>query len=113
MYSVWTAKPQNDAEQSTAGADRQDFDLAVFFLRNVGRLLSVVIYASAYGARQCDELANFGYSREPRPQQTGPDTGPWLAFTAVYGHGYRLEQIHLPATSQVRAANMGISTPVT
>ena len=91
----------------------KDFDLAVFFLRNVGRLLSrghirerVWSTSHAVSSRTLDTHV----SRVRNKLGLTPDHG-WR-LTAVYGHGYRLEQITLPAAPQVRAANMGVSTPV-
>jgi two-component system, OmpR family, response regulator RegX3 len=91
----------------------KDFDLAVFFLRNIGRLLSrghirerVWSTSQAVSSRTLDTHV----SRIRNKLGLTPEHG-WR-LTAVYGHGYRLEQLTMATASRVRNADLAISAAV-
>ena len=80
----------------------KDFDLAVLFLRNVGRLLSRGhIRARVWGASQelNSRTLDTHVSRVRNKLGLLPEHGWSLA--AVYGHGYRLEQLKSRSASRV------------
>lgn len=82
----------------------KDFDLAVFFLRNVGRLLSRRhLQESVWNAKAgvSSRTLDTHVSRIRNKLLLLPQHG-WR-LTAVYGHGYRLQQ--LPEVTALRARN--------
>jgi two-component system, OmpR family, response regulator RegX3 len=91
----------------------KDFDLAVFFLRNVGRLLSrghirerVWSTSHAVSSRSLDTHV----SRVRNKLGLTPEHG-WR-LTAVYGYGYRLEQLTAAAASRVKDADLAVTAAV-
>jgi two-component system response regulator RegX3 len=91
----------------------KDFDLAVFFLRNIGRLLSrghirERVWGNSHEVNS--RTLDTHVSRVRNKLGLTPDHG-WR-LTAVYGYGYRLEQLTLATASQLRAANTAISPAV-
>jgi two-component system response regulator RegX3 len=99
----------NQALELTA----KDFDLAVFFLRNIGRLLSrghirerVWSTSHAVSSRTLDTHV----SRIRNKLGLTPEHG-WR-LTAVYGYGYRLEQLTAAAASRVKDADPAVSGAV-
>jgi two-component system response regulator RegX3 len=88
----------------------KDFDLAVLFLRNVGRLLSRRhIRERVWGVSQelNSRTLDTHVSRVRSKLRLLPAHGWRLA--AVYGHGYRLEQLKLLITSQVMGADKAVA----
>jgi two-component system response regulator RegX3 len=90
----------------------KDFDLAVFFLRNVGRLLSrghirerVWSTSQAISSRTLDTHV----SRVRNKLGLTPEHG-WR-LTAVYGYGYRLERLAVTTASQVKNADTAFGAP--
>jgi|KBSSwiStaDraftv2_1062776.scaffolds.fasta_scaffold460377_1 two-component system response regulator RegX3 len=84
----------------------KDFDLAVLFLRNVGRLLSRRhIRERVWGVSQelNSRTLDTHVSRVRSKLRLLPEHG-WK-LSAVYGHGYRLEQVKWLAASQVTSAD--------
>jgi len=91
----------------------KDFDLAVLFLRNVGRLLSRRhIRERVWGVSQelNSRTLDTHVSRVRSKLRLLPAHGWRLA--AVYGHGYRLEQLKLIITSQVMGADKAVAATV-
>ena len=87
----------------------KDFDLAVFFLRNVGRLLSRGhLQESIWNAKpgMSSRTLDTHVSRIRNKLLLMPQYG-WR-LTAVYGHGYRLEQ--LAELTALRARNADSAT---
>jgi DNA-binding response OmpR family regulator len=91
----------------------KDFDLAVLFLRNVGRLLSRRhIRERVWGVSQelNSRTLDTHVSRVRSKLRLLPAHG-WR-LSAVYGHGYRLEQLKLIITSQVMGADKAVAATV-
>jgi DNA-binding response OmpR family regulator len=91
----------------------KDFDLAVLFLRNVGRLLSRRhIRERVWGVSQelNSRTLDTHVSRVRSKLRLLPAHG-WR-LSAVYGHGYRLEQLKLIITSQVIGADKAVAATV-
>jgi two-component system response regulator RegX3 len=87
----------------------KDFDLAVLFLRNVGRLLSrghirERIWSTSPAVRS--RTLDTHVSRLRNKLGLTPEHG-WR-LTAVYGYGYRLERLTQASASWVRNADMAI-----
>jgi DNA-binding response OmpR family regulator len=85
----------------------KDFDLAVFFLRNVGRLLTRgQIRECVWGVSQelNSRTLDTHVSRIRNKLRLRAEHGWSLA--AVYGYGYRLEQLKLVGASRVVGAEM-------
>ena len=77
----------------------KDFDLAALLLRNVGRLLSRGYLRQAIGTRNValsSRALDAYVSRVRSKLKLKPEYGWRLA--AVYGRGYRLEQLIRPAS---------------
>jgi DNA-binding response OmpR family regulator len=99
-----------DCQTRTAALDsrrvdltRKDFDLSVLFLSNIGRLLSrSYIRDTVWGSETVvtSRTLDTHVSRVRNKLGFTPEHG-WQ-LTAVYGHGYRLEQLHTAARSAHR-----------
>ena len=86
----------------------KDFDLAVFFLRNIGRLLSrghirEHVWSASYAVSS--RTLDTHVSRVRNKLGLTPEHG-WR-LTAVYGYGYRLEQLTGAAASRLAKADLG------
>ena len=92
----------------------KDFDLAVLFLRNVGRLLSRGhIRERVWGVSQevNSRTLDTHVSRIRNKLGLLPEHGWSLA--AVYGHGYRLEPFKAPSTLRATSADKTAGNVVT
>ena len=85
----------------------KDFDLAVLFLRHVGRLLSRGhIRQRIWGASSALSSRTLDTHVSRVRQKLGLTPAHGWRLTAVYGHGYRLERLPSASASWVRNANM-------
>ena len=77
---------------------QKDYELAVFLLRNIGRLLSRGYILEAVWGQSADlntRTVDTHVSRIRGKLQLTPEHG-WR-LSAVYQHGYRLEQVAVAA----------------
>jgi two-component system, OmpR family, response regulator RegX3 len=80
------------------GMTQKDYELAVFLLRNIGRLLSRGYILEAVWGQSADintRTVDTHVSRIRGKLQLTPENG-WR-LSAVYQHGYRLEQVAVAA----------------
>jgi two-component system, OmpR family, response regulator RegX3 len=106
VFRVDTAARRLLRNNETLELTAKDFDLAVFFLRNVGRLLSRGhLRESVWNAKAAvsSRTLDTHVSRVRNKLRLVPEHG-WRLM-AVYGYGYRLEQLSEASALRSRMAN--------
>ena len=89
----------------------KDFDLAVFFLRNVGRLLTrAEIRERVWGISQELKSRTLDTHVSRIRNKLGLLAEHGWSLVAVYGYGYRLEAVKLLGASRVVSAETTITT---
>ena len=89
----------------------KDFDLAVFFLRNVGRLLTrAEIRERVWGVSQQLNSRTLDTHVSRIRNKLGLLAEHGWSLVAVYGYGYRLEAVKLLGASRVVSAETTITT---